>query len=95
MNIISRIKERIRKNKTNTEAYRYIDGKGKKYFLHTNAHKPLKITMDEARRIVRMMSDDYSVMEIYESIDWHHNITPNTIRTFTRNYVKGMFDGVL
>lgn len=79
----------------NVSQYSYKSGKGKEYFLLGRQGNPLRITFGEAHQIIKLHEEGLSVAKIYMAIDWRHNVTQSTVRTFVRNYKKGMFKEAL
>lgn len=91
--MVKHLKEYFNKNRK--ADYVYVTGKGREYFQHKNGRKPLKITMDEAKQIIELRNNGYTIREIYETVDWHHNMSSRTINNFLAKYYEGSFDGVI
>ena len=86
----NRPKNRIKKR--DVDQYKYINGKGKEFFRKYSKGRPLKITADELFYIIDMHKLRNNTDTIFNSREWHHNITAYSIGIAIQRYKNGCFD---
>lgn len=87
----------IKNQRSNLHPKRYVyeSAKGKNWFKREDANKPIKITADEAFLIIDLHKQGWTALNIYEHIDWYHNIKETTISTFLRKWKRGEFNSAI
>lgn len=87
------IYQKHRKAKVNNHvAYHYYTAQDRRYFKTPRGKRPIKITATEAIVIITYLQHNHSIEDIYESIDFYHDITIGTLKSWITQYNKGLMN---
>lgn len=79
-------------NVNDNNIYFYYTNHNRLYFKTKQGRRPLKVTAKESVKIVELYKRGSTCEEIYNSIDFYHNIKINTLKHWLIQYDKGLMD---